>query len=768
MLFSTTQGAKVETVSDDTWLKPRWFATLLAVLTLASFPQVFLGFQTFVYRDFGIFSYPIAYHFRESFWRGEIPLWNPLNNCGAPFLAQWNTQVLYPPALFYLLFPLSWSLGVFCLLHLFLGGWGMFFLARRWTQNHFAAAFAGIVFAFNGLMLNSLVWPATIAGLAWMPWVVWLTERAWREGGRTLVLAAVIGAVQMLSGAVEVVLLTWVLLGALSLFEFIRGDFPRGKILWRTGLVVLLISGLSAAQLLPFFDLLDYSRRQEGISAALWPMPVTGWANFFVPLFHCRSYQGVFMQDQQSWVNSYYVGVTTVVLALWTMWRLRCGRVWLLTALTLPCLVLALGDATPVYGWLSRHVSVIGLMRFPVKFVILPVFVLPLLAAYGLAEKSRETGRETTRWSGTWCLVWFAAVTLILGIIWWNWRSQPPGDDRTTVVFNGLSRAIFFTAIVGGCFFTKKIPALTSRRLWQFLLLLLVWLDLYQHAPQPQTVSRTIYQPGLPRTLPAPRFGEARAMVPFVTSDTFNHLFVPDVTADYLGRRFSFSCDCNLLDDIPNCNGFFPLYLSRHVALFYKYFNDNANPLLDFIGVSETLIMLTNRCEWTPRSTYMPLLTGGQKPGFTDDLTTVRMLTNSNFNPRQEVCLPMEAKAFITVSNATTVKISLARFSAQQIEAEVEAASPTLLVAAQTYYHPWQAYVDGNPTRLWPANYAFQAFEIPAGLHHIKLVYEDRQFYLGAIISLATLAGCLMIFCLEGVKKLSVNGLAKGKEAGPA
>ena len=204
MLFSTTQGAKVETVSDDTWLKPRWFAALLAVLTLASFPQVFLGFQTFVYRDFGIFSYPIAYHFRESFWRGEIPLWNPLNNCGAPFLAQWNTQVLYPPALFYLLFPLSWSLGVFCLLHLFLGGWGMFFLARRWTQNHFAAAFAGIVFAFNGLMLNSLVWPATIAGLAWMPWVVWLTERAWREGGRTLVLAAVIGAVQMLSGAVEV------------------------------------------------------------------------------------------------------------------------------------------------------------------------------------------------------------------------------------------------------------------------------------------------------------------------------------------------------------------------------------------------------------------------------------------------------------------------------------------------------------------------------------------------------------------------------------
>src|SRR5208337_5209578 len=108
MPFSTMPDAKTVDTGDDAWLKPGWFAALLAVLTLAAYPQVFLGFQTFVYRDFGLFSYPIAYHFRESFWHGELPLWNPLSNCGAPFLAQWNTQVLYPPALFYLLLPLSW------------------------------------------------------------------------------------------------------------------------------------------------------------------------------------------------------------------------------------------------------------------------------------------------------------------------------------------------------------------------------------------------------------------------------------------------------------------------------------------------------------------------------------------------------------------------------------------------------------------------------------------------------------------------------------
>src|ERR1700690_2682221 len=137
MLFSPTPPAPAGTMDDDVWLKPRRFAVLLALMTLAVYPQVFLGSQTFVYRDFGLFSYPIAYHFRESFWQGEWPLWNPLSNCGTPFLAQWNTQVLYPPALFYLLFPLAWSLGVFCLLHLFWGGLGMYFLAQRWAQNRF-------------------------------------------------------------------------------------------------------------------------------------------------------------------------------------------------------------------------------------------------------------------------------------------------------------------------------------------------------------------------------------------------------------------------------------------------------------------------------------------------------------------------------------------------------------------------------------------------------------------------------------------------------
>ncbi|MGA3268788.1 MAG: hypothetical protein ABSE16_18455 [Verrucomicrobiota bacterium] len=814
MPFSSKSAARTETANDDAWLTPGRFAVLLAVLTLASYPQVFLGLQTFVYRDFGYFAYPIAYHLRESFWRGEIPLWNPLNNCGIPFLAQWNTQVLYPPALFYVLLPLSWALGVFCLLHVFWGGMGMFVLAQRWTEDRFAAAFAGVVFAFNGLMLNSLMWPATVAALGWMPWVVWLTERAWREGGRTVVVAALAGALQMLSGGTEVVLLTWVLLGVLCAVEFVRGKGGQAEVVgnppheagnmnpdigcrgehrtpneskepsphpdplpshpmgaereqqvaprtWlgrlaayvrfmvpmRAGLVVLLITGLCAAQLLPFFDFLSHSHRQEGYYAAQWPMPASGWLNFLVPLFHCQSQQGVFLQHNQYWTTSYYVGVATVALALWSICRRRTWRAIVLAGVTVFCLVLSLGETTPLYGWLSHLVRVIGLMRFPIKFVILPVFALPLLAVSGLAVRGATTGSETRRLDRFWLLIASAIIALIFAIIAWNYRFPTPDDNQRVVLLNGLARAMFFAAIVTGLFFVEKFAESKMGRWLQVLLLLLVWLDLFEHAPRPATASRAIYRPNLWRTPAAPQPGLSRAMIPPSARNRLAFSFLPNLAEEYVQQRIALIWNCNLLDDVPKGDGFFPLYLADYAPLFG---DDSPAPMLDFVGASEIVVLQTNVFHWETRSTFMPLLTGGQQPIFTNDTAALQtLLADTNFNPREEVFLPAAAETSVIATNATAVQISSIRFSAQEIEADVSAAAPALLVVAQMYYHPWRACVDDRPTQLWRANYGFQALQVPAGAHHVRLTYEDRRFHLGAVLSLATLCGCLGFCCVR-------------------
>jgi hypothetical protein len=171
-------GLRVAGLGAGLEITPLRFGLMLAGLLSLWHPGILLGTTTFFYRDYGVLGYPFIHFHRECFWAGELPLWNPLSNCGAPFLAQWGTMTLYPPSLFYLLFPLPWSLGVFCLAHLWLGGLGMFQLARRWMGAGPGPALAGVAFALGGVAQSSLMWPNYTVALGWMPWVVLLVERA--------------------------------------------------------------------------------------------------------------------------------------------------------------------------------------------------------------------------------------------------------------------------------------------------------------------------------------------------------------------------------------------------------------------------------------------------------------------------------------------------------------------------------------------------------------------------------------------------------------
>ena len=400
-------------VPSDEWFTRSKLFLLLAAFVVMAFPTVVIGTDSFFYRDMGQFGYPLAHLHREAFWHGEIPLWNSLNNCGLPFLAQWNTLVLYPGSLIYLLLPMPWSMNLFVLAHLFLAAAGMYSLALRWIDNRFAASVAGLAFAWNGLTLHALMWPNNIAALGWMPWVVIALERAWREDGRRIIVGAMVGAMQMLTGAPEIVLLTWFIVGLLWLRDFLAGPVApvsdpaeggdvdstrrvgdrssatRGAMFLHFTLCGAFIFALCAAQLLPFIDLLRHSHRDISFGGALWSMPPWGWANFLVPLFGCTpSVVGVYSQDAQQWTSSYYMGIGTVAFSL-LAFRARTARVKWIVGIAIAGLLLALGDEGHVYAVLKKVVPVLGFIRFPIKYVVLVVFAVPLLAAFGLAALLR-------------------------------------------------------------------------------------------------------------------------------------------------------------------------------------------------------------------------------------------------------------------------------------------------------------------------------------------------------------------------------------------
>ena len=746
---------------------PVRFGILLALLVFAAFPQVLLGLETFVVRDYGFFAYPLAHFQQECFRHGELPFWDPYNNCGVPFLAQWNTMPLYPPSLIYLLPPLQWSLSFFCLLHLWFAGLGMFFLARRWTSNSFAAAFAGVAFAFNGLTLNLLMWPSHIATLSWMPWVVLAVEPAWREGGRKIILAAFAGALQMLAGGPEIIFLTWILLLALWIQQFVKGESPRVSMFWRFPLVVALVIALAAAQLLPFLDLAAHSQRIAGYADTRWSMPGWGWANFLVPMAFGRTWtEGVFFQYDQAWTTSYYLGIGTLWLALLAVWTIRERRVWLLGAIALVSLIFALGENTFVYPALRRVIPQLSLMTYPIKYVILVALCAPLLAAFVLAQQQNLRNEEKLAFGKRLVLVGTILLALIAGILFWAWRYPFPPDDVPATLRNGLSRA-FFLLLTGALLLVlmrASKPGL--RRIAPLILVVVAWLDVFKHEPpQNPTVPPSVYGLNLARIKlamnPQPELGCSRAMITTKEFMDFIHFALSDPKNNFLGKRLGFCGNVNLLDAVAKVDGFFSLTPREGDDLnSLLYGTTNEFPRLeDFLGVSQ-ITAPDEFFHWQPRRTFLPLVTAGQKPVFLDGPGTLRALTQPDFDGGKMVFLPPEAKSLVTVTNQTATRVLNSQFKAQRADIEVEATGPSLVVVAQTYYHNWRVYVDGQPSPLLRANYAFQALQVPAGRHHVRLAYEDRAFQFGATVSVCMVVNCLIF--LRWLRKRGSNGHCSG------
>jgi len=733
----------------DAWLTPGRFALVLAGLIAAFFPDVLFAGKTFVFRDYGIFTYPLAYYQRESFWHGEIPLWNPLNNCGIPFLAQWGTAVLYPLSLIYVLLPLTVGLNVFILAHLFLAGLGMYWLASRWSGNRLAGAVAGIAFAFNGMMLNNLMWVGYLAALAWMPWVILVTEPAWQNGGtRRVTLAVLAGAFQMLAGGPEITILTWLCLMALWLGQVMKEKSRCFSLAGRLSLVMLLISLISAAQLLPFLDLLFHSNRNSALGAGFWSIPLSGWANLLVPLFHCyRSPLGVYFQPGQDWTSSYYLGVGTLALALLALVLARTPRVWLLAGIAVLGFVAAMGEPGRLYSGMLKVFPPLGFMRYPVKFEFLTMFAVPLLAAFAIAGLKKTTAAS---WStaARWTLALALFLAALMGaLVRYSCLHPLPSEPWQTAGFNGLTRVAFLLLILAVSLLYVRIQKFNLQVITGVSLLVLVWLDVATHAPrQNPTVAASVYQPGLlPQQLNvSPQPGNARAFLERQAHDLVYSWMLRDTYPDYLGRRTALLGDCNLLDGIATPAGFFPLYVQEQWTICQSLFNSPPrhfpDGLADFFGIA-WLSNPARLSDWQFRPSYLPVATIGQKAVFAESSQIPALLLQPDFDPRKIVYLAPETKAWLTVTNPTHGTVQIIQYTAQHLAYEVEADATALLVLSQTYYHPWRAYVDGQPTRLWRADYAFQALEVPAGKHRVVLRYEDRSFRAGAIISLLTLIG---------------------------
>ncbi len=231
----------------------------------------------------------------ESLAKRQLPLWNPYQFAGAPFLANGQHSAYYPFSILFYLLPLTLAYGWFTVSQLFLAGAFMYVFARVIGMGRLASLTAALVYQLSGFTIVSVVFTMIIAAAAWLPLLLAAIEliiqqrSAFRRPSTVpwIILGAVALACQIMAGHIEITYYTLLIMGLYAAWRLVavarskRQDAGRRKqdagskkqdVLRFTfhvsrrpvlALIVLVLLGvgMAAIQLLPYVEILPQNFR---------------------------------------------------------------------------------------------------------------------------------------------------------------------------------------------------------------------------------------------------------------------------------------------------------------------------------------------------------------------------------------------------------------------------------------------------------------------------------------------------------------------------
>jgi len=330
---------------------------------------------------------------------GLVPLWNPHQFAGAPFLANAQSAVLYPLSLPFWVMDTAYAFGVSALLHTLLAAVGTYCLTQHWQLSRAASLLAAISFAFCGYLAAWVMLPTLANTASWLPLALLLFERAAapsmprRNGAMALLSLVLCGA--LLAGHPQIFVYIVMALG-LRACLLPRPLHSIGTLAASCVLTVF----LGAAQILPTLELARLGHR-----AAAGGATAESWSGVAARALHPGELLGLLLPFQpMAWgslnENFGYIGLGVVLLAAIGMVSLlvhfksktpgiASPRPWAFASI-LTCFGLLYALATPVARLLYFTVPGLAQMGGVGRALLLWSLGVALLAAFGLDAMRRR------------------------------------------------------------------------------------------------------------------------------------------------------------------------------------------------------------------------------------------------------------------------------------------------------------------------------------------------------------------------------------------
>ena len=325
---------------------------------------------------------------------GELPLLNAYRFAGYPLLGASQAGVFYPPNWLFTFLPAVTANNLNVVFTFVVASLGAFFLSRRLCHDDIGATVSGLAFGLSGYLFAHLVHENVIAGLAWLPWALYLfelsldrlTPRRVFLGGGTLALVLFTGHSQTFF---IVVLVLGTYASSLAILTFKR-SFLRPLLV--ASVLIVVGVGLSGVQLVPTASVVGDSSRSavDYETATSFSLPGSHIPLVVFPyLFGNKVSSGPFDGPYHGRWNlpemSAYPGMVALVLAGAGVTMARHHRrIVALIAVALITFVIALGSSTP-FGQLVYAVPLYGRFRAWARYLVGVDLAVAMLAGYGVA-----------------------------------------------------------------------------------------------------------------------------------------------------------------------------------------------------------------------------------------------------------------------------------------------------------------------------------------------------------------------------------------------
>ncbi|MCX6345204.1 MAG: YfhO family protein [Armatimonadetes bacterium] len=376
--------------------------------------------------------YPWRVFYARSMHAGHLPLWNPHQFCGTPFLANGQSAALYPPNLVFLVFDAITAFTVFAALHLFLAQVFMYWLMRGLGCKELGGIVGAICFAFSAFMALWLELPTFVAVAVWLPLVLLLIHKCVERksvfygmlAGGALALSFLAGHLQIAFYVTLAAMLWWVWLMAGAWRS--EGGAAFRRVLISCAACFAIAGLIASAQALPTIELGANSPRAAAPSAdgykwfignAIKPYRlVTAFAPDFYGNPSKNTYFLLGMLDGHAGSAAdymeygLYIGILPLILAAIGLGSIRKRRyVGFFGALAVFALLVATGTVINVlFYYLIPGFSAFG---GPNRILLLYLFGVAGLAGFGI-DNFVEHSVEQTIWRGK---------SVSRGTIWTIW-----------------------------------------------------------------------------------------------------------------------------------------------------------------------------------------------------------------------------------------------------------------------------------------------------------------------------------------------------------